>query len=114
MHKEDGFEIVPSEPVKMEDYDIDSLSETLAIAKKMIHARSRNQIIESSYSRFAFEDQDNLPKWFVQDEKAHNFKMPPVTKEEVQAEKERLLAINSKAPKKILEAQFRKKKRVAK
>lgn len=40
--------------------------------------------------------------------------MPPVTKEEVKVEKERLMAINAKAPKKILEAQFRKKKRVAK
>lgn len=54
--KEDGFEVVPREAVKMEDYDIDSLSETLALAKKMMRARSRNQIIEGSYNRFAFEN----------------------------------------------------------
>lgn len=98
----------------MEDYDIDSLSETVAIAKKMMRARSRNQIIDNSYSRFAVEEDDNLPNWFVEDEKKHNFKELPVTKEEVQAERERLMAINSRAPKKILEAQFRKKKRIAK
>ena len=87
----------------MEDYDIDSLSETLALAKKMLRNRSREQIIDSTYSRYALdEDMDNLPKWFVEDEKKHNFKTLPVTKEEIDAEKERLKMINSKAPKKVI------------
>jgi len=71
----------------MEDYDIDSLAETLAVAKKMLRNRPREEIIENSYRGFTFEDHDDLPKWFTDDEKRHNFKKPPVTREEFQQEK---------------------------
>ncbi|KAL4472221.1 hypothetical protein ABPG72_013854 [Tetrahymena utriculariae] len=108
--KDDGFEIVP----KQEDYDIDNLAETLALAKKMQRKRAREDIIDSTYSRYAFEDQDNLPTWFIEDEKQHNFKHLPITKEEIQAEKERLMAINRRAPKKIIEAKIRNYKRMEK
>lgn len=77
--KEDGFEVVP----KQEDFDIDNLAETLALAKKMQRKRAREDIIDSTYSRYAFEDQDALPAWFAEDEKRHNFKHLPVTKEEI-------------------------------
>lgn len=50
----------------------------------------------------------------MEDEKKHNFKHLPVTKEQVAAEKERLLAINARAPKKILEAKMRNKRRLEK
>lgn len=63
--KDDGFEVVP----KQEDFDIDNLAETLALAKKMQRKRAREDIIDSTYSRYAFEDQDNLPTWFIEDEK---------------------------------------------
>jgi len=48
------------------------------------------------------EDLENLPAWFVEDEKKHNFKSLPVTKEEILAERERLKAINARAPKKVI------------
>jgi|JI10StandDraft_1071094.scaffolds.fasta_scaffold33918_5 AdoMet-dependent rRNA methyltransferase SPB1 len=65
----------------MEDYDIDSLAETLIIAKKMLRNHSRDEIIDESYRGFSFEDHDDLPKWFTDDEKRHNFKKLPITKE---------------------------------
>lgn len=37
--KESEIELVPAK--KMEDYDIDSLAETLAVAKKMLRNRTR-------------------------------------------------------------------------
>jgi AdoMet-dependent rRNA methyltransferase SPB1 len=40
----------------MEDYDVDSLAETLALAKKMLRKRTRDEIIESTYNRFSVED----------------------------------------------------------
>ena len=40
----------------MDDYNIDSLAETLAIAKKMLRNKTREDIIDSSYGRFTFED----------------------------------------------------------
>ena len=110
--KDDGFEIVPEKT--MEDYNIESLAETLAIAKKMLRKRNQEDIIESTYSRYATEDQEDLPDWFVEDEKKHNFKHLPVTKEQVAVERERLQAINARAPKKILEAKIRNKKRLEK
>jgi len=38
----------------MEDYDIDSLAETLAVAKKMLRNRNREDIIDASYGRYTF------------------------------------------------------------
>jgi len=57
----------------LEDYDIDTLAETLAIAKKMLRKRTRDEIIENSYSRYSFEDHEQLPKWFADDEKKAQF-----------------------------------------
>ena len=101
------IEIVPRKT--MEDYDIDSLAETLAIAKKMLRTRQREEIIDGSYGRFSFEDHDDLPTWFTEDEKKHNYKSLPITKEQFEREKNRLMAINAKVPKKIMEAKIRKK-----
>lgn len=86
----------------------------MALAKKMQRKRAREDIIDSTYSRYAFEDQDNLPTWFIEDEKRHSFKHLPITKEEFNAEKERLMAINRRAPKKIIEAKIRNYKRMEK
>jgi len=88
------------------------LAETLALAKKMIRKKTRDNIIDNSYSRYSFEDHEALPAWFAEDEKKHSFKTAPVTKEEVAAEKAHILAINAKAPKKVLEAKIRKYKRL--
>ena len=65
----------------MEDYDIDSLAETLAIAKKMLRNKPRQDIIDQSYRGFTFEDHEDLPKWFTDDEKKHNYKKMPISKE---------------------------------
>jgi len=43
---------------QMEDYDIDSLAETLAIAKKMLRNGSKDEIVEMSYRGYSFEDHD--------------------------------------------------------
>lgn len=103
------IEIVPQKT--MDDYNIDELAETMVLAKKMLRNRSRDAIIDHSYGRFNFEDHEELPKWFAEDEKKHNFKMPPISKDEFNQEKERLMAINARVPKKILEARVRKKMR---
>ena len=66
----------------MEDYDINSLAETLAVGKKLLRNHSREEIYENSYSRYNFEDHENLPNWFADDEKKHNYKHTPISKEE--------------------------------
>ncbi|CAD8103018.1 unnamed protein product [Paramecium sonneborni] len=108
-HKE--LEIVPEK--KLEDYDIDELATNLALAKKMMRKKTREQIIENSFGRDKWEDED-LPQWFMEDEERHVFKMEPITKEEFQQEKQRLYEINSRVPKKIMEAKIRKWKKAQK
>lgn len=55
-----------------------------------------------------------LPTWFVEDEQKHCFKIPPITKDEYLQEKERLRAITTRTPKKVMEAKIRKQKRLTK
>jgi len=76
----------------------------------MLRKKNRLNIFNKSYNRYAFDDLDQAPKWFVEDENQHNKPMKPVTKEEIQREKEELREINTKLPKKVLEAKNRKKK----
>lgn len=80
----------------------------------MLRNRPRDEIIDSSYGRYNFEDHESLPKWFAEDEKRHNYKQVPITKEEFGREKDRIMAINARVPGKIMEARVRKKMRVQK
>lgn len=94
------LEIVPQK--RAEDYEIDELATNLALAKKMLRKKTREQIINDSFGRERYDDHDELPKWFVEDEQKHVYKIAPITKEEFEAEKQRLYEINSRVPKKVL------------
>jgi len=76
----------------------------------MLRKKERLKILNSSYNRYAFEDDEKVPKWFLEDEEKHNKPIKPVTKAEVLAEKEYLRKIIIRMPKKILEAKEKKKK----
>lgn len=54
-----AIEIVPE--AKIEDYNIDTLATTLALGKKMLRKRAREEIIDASYSRYNYEDVEDLP-----------------------------------------------------
>ncbi len=104
---EENNEIVTE---KMTD---DDLAEIMAISRKMLHKKSRREIIDASYNRYNYpEDPGSLPKWFVDDEKKHIGKIPQVTKEDVIAEKERLRIWNKRLPKKVMEAKMRRKNKM--
>ncbi|ETO17667.1 hypothetical protein RFI_19652 [Reticulomyxa filosa] len=78
----------------------------------MLKKKSRDEIINQSYHRYAFEDdQKNLPSWFVEDEATHYQTNLPVTKEEMREQRLRLKAINARPIKKVAEAKARKKLR---
>lgn len=94
---------------KMND---DDLAEMIVIGKKMLRKKDRREIIDASYGKYNYpEDPADLPKWFADEEKKHMTPIPQVTKEEIQAEKERLRLLKKALPKKVQEAKFRKKKR---
>ena len=108
-----GFEEVPAD--FDEGMDSDAIAETVAIAKLMLRKKDRDNIIDASYNRYVFEDSKNaMPVWFMEDEEKHNKPQLPVTREMIEAEKERLKDFNVKTPKKVLEARARKKNKIAK
>jgi len=96
------------------EYDTDEKAEIRAIAKKMLRKKNRLDILYKTYNRYAFDDLDQAPEWFREEEVLHNKPTLPVTKEEVLKEKESLRAFNSRMPKKILEAKARKKNKLTK
>ena len=95
-------------------YNSDEKAEIRAIAKKMLRKKERLKILNSSYNRYAFEDDGKVPKWFLEDEEKHNKPQKPVTKAEVLAEKEYLKKITVRMPKKVLEAKARKRNKLNK
>jgi len=62
------FEEVPVEKA-YSDMDSDDIAEVRAIAKHMLRKKEWEQMINDSYNRYSFFDDDmNLPDWFVEDE----------------------------------------------
>jgi len=97
--------------------DSEGKAETRALAKVMLRKKSRNEILDSTYNRFAtHEDKSSLPDWFVEDEarhfKANNVHL--ITKEMITEEKKFLKEYNERPSKKVQEAKARKKKRLGK
>ena len=64
------------------------------------------------FDRYAFHD-DNLPDWFMKDEKQHMKRRMPVTKADIQEYKAQMKAVDARPIKKIAEAKGRKKKKVS-
>ena len=96
------------------EYDSDEKAEIRAIAKKMLRKKDRLDILYKTYNRYAFDDIDEAPEWFREEELRHNRPQMPVSKDEILKQKEALRAFNSRMPKKILEAKARKKNKLTK
>ena len=95
-------------------YNTDEKAEIRAIAKKMLRKKDRLNILNSTYNRYAFNEEDRAPKWFIDDEKQHNVPNKPVTKAEILAERAYLKKITDRMPKKVLEAKARKRNKLNK
>lgn len=73
--------------------------------------KNKHDLIDEGINRYSFRDKDNLPDWFVDDEKRHSKIVKPITKEAALAIKEKQKQLNARPIKKVLEAQGRKKMR---
>jgi AdoMet-dependent rRNA methyltransferase SPB1 len=94
--------------------DSEEIAETRALAKKMLRKKFREETINGSYNRFAFEDEEAvLPTWFIDDEAKNSMPNINLTKEEIDFEKELLKEWNERPSKKVTEAKNRKKVRLA-
>ncbi|EGG24948.1 rRNA methyltransferase [Cavenderia fasciculata] len=128
-----GFEEVPAEPEYGDDrfdedaitylpmekdveYESDSEEEedekikTLAIGTAMLRKKAKQDIVDDAYNRYAHNDRDELPAWFMDDDKKHSQPNIPITKEMVEEIKREIRLINSRPIKKVAEAKARKKR----
>lgn len=51
--------------------DVEGKAEVLALAKRFLHRKDKENIIDAAYNRYAFHDEHPTPKWFREDEKQH-------------------------------------------
>ncbi|KAL1921447.1 uncharacterized protein VTP21DRAFT_11163 [Calcarisporiella thermophila] len=89
-------------------------AEAMTLAQQLVNRqKSKSDLLDDGFNKRTFNDSHSLPEWFLDDEKKHNTPNLPVTKEAVQALRERLKAIDARPIKKIAEAKARKKAKAA-
>ncbi|KJP85722.1 ribosomal RNA large subunit methyltransferase J [Plasmodium fragile] len=92
--------------------DEDELAFIKCIGEKLIHKKSRMDLIDDSYNRHSYlEDEDTLPEWFVEEEKKFRRKVIPIDKSILNQYKSSINRITKMPIKKVIEAKMRNKKR---
>ncbi|CCD22182.1 27S pre-rRNA (guanosine2922-2'-O)-methyltransferase NDAI_0A00220 [Naumovozyma dairenensis CBS 421] len=93
------------------DIDIATV-EAMTLAHQLaLGQRTKHDLVDEGFNRYAFRDTENLPDWFREDEKEHSKINRPITKEAVMALKEKMRALNARPIKKVAEAKARKRMR---
>lgn len=85
--------------------------EALSLGFLLSKHSTANDLIDSSYNRYMFNDPEGLPDWFVEDEKKYNRPQLPMTKE-VMERLRRQFQNDDRTIKKEREALARKKRRI--
>src|SRR5579862_8231641 len=75
--------------------------------------RTKHDLIDEGFNKYAFRDKDGLPEWFLDDENKHDKPHRPITAAGAAAIKEKLRALNARPIKKVREAKDRKKFKAA-
>ena len=122
IHQEDEFDASDESDTSDEsdeemrpEADAFEAARTLAMGEKLIRRKNLNSVIDASYNRYAWNDPDNMPQWFVDDDVAHNMCPDvPVTKADIDRYRARFDLLTKKTYKKAEEAKARKKRRTMK
>lgn len=93
------------------DLDI-ATAEAMTLAHQLASGqRTKHDLVDEGFNRYTFRDMENLPAWFIEEEKEHSKINRPITKEAVMALKEKMKALNARPIKKVAEAKARKRMR---
>jgi len=101
-----GFQEIP---MAMTDPEV--RARTLAMATSMLDKKKRRDMIEGGLNRYTYDDDDDLPDWFLKDEQTHNKVELPVTAHEIDFQRQRFMEMNARPSKKVMEAMGRKRKK---
>ncbi|CAA9989003.1 methyltransferase, putative [Plasmodium knowlesi strain H] len=92
--------------------DEDELAFIKCIGEKLIHKKSRMDLIDDSFNRHSYlDDEDMLPEWFVEEEKKFRRPVIPIDKSILNQYKSSINKITKMPIKKVIEAKMRNKKR---
>ncbi|XP_030041927.1 pre-rRNA 2'-O-ribose RNA methyltransferase FTSJ3 [Microcaecilia unicolor] len=110
----EGFEVVPIEHTVKKARILDpeglALGTVIATSKK-----ATRDLMDGSFNRYTFNEEDEeLPEWFMEEEKKHRMKQLPVDRKMVEEYRQRWRELNARPIKKVAEAKARKKRRMLK
>ncbi len=94
-----------------EDYDSDDYAETLALGTMMLRKSKAKSLVDASYNRFAWNDPEDLPDWFLDDENKHYRPQLPIPPELMAKMKEKFISLATRPIAKVAEARARKSRR---
>lgn len=91
-----------------EEYDSDDYAKMMALGTMMLRQSKAKALVDASYNRFAWNDPDELPEWFVDDENRHYRPQLPIPPALLAKMKEKMEALSTKPIAKVAEARARK------
>ncbi|GAA5994311.1 27S pre-rRNA (guanosine2922-2'-O)-methyltransferase [Rhodotorula paludigena] len=88
-------------------------AEAMTLAQQLVNReRTKTQLVDEGFNRHTdIVGGDGLPTWFLDDEQRHFRHNIPVTKDAVQAIRDKMRALNARPIKKVAEAKARKQMR---
>ena len=131
---DDDFEVVPREQVdvpegqwdvrdedqdaarraQIEKYGLNT-AEAVSMAQALVNRQmTKSDLVDQGFSKQNFNDKDDLPSWFLDDERKSYPTNLPVTKEAMASLRAKQRALDARPIKKVAEAKARKKYKAAK
>lgn len=114
-----GFEVVEADrPLPVvderrydsdhEEYDSDDYAKTMALGTMMLRKSKAKALVDASYNRYAWNDPEGLPEWFVDDENRHYRPQLPIPAALLQKMKDKQMSLSVRPIAKVAEARARK------
>lgn len=94
-----------------EHYDDEDRARQLALGTMMLRNHRAKELVDAAYNRFSWNDDTDLPDWFIDDEKRHYRPQVPLPPALLEQMKQKFMSLAAKPIKKVAEARLRKRKR---